>query len=148
MAKIIKTAVINAPVERVFGYIRETTNLPEVWPNLLQVRDVQRLPNGGNRSLCVYRMIGMRFELISEDVEYIPNRRIVSKTGGGIQSVLTWQFEPEDGKTRLSLEAEYTMPTPLLGRLAEGIVARINEKDIGELVNILKIKFDQAPVSR
>ena len=147
MAKI-KTAVINAPVERVFGYIRETTNLPEVWPNLLQVRDVQRLPNGGNRSLCVYRMIGMRFELISEDVEYIPNRRIVSKTGGGIQSVLTWQFEPEDGKTRLSLEAEYTMPTPLLGRLAEGIVARINEKDIGELVNILKIKFDQAPVSR
>ena len=148
MAKIIKTAVINAPVERVFGYICETTNLPEVWPNLLEVKDVQRLPNGGNRSLCVYRMIGMRFELISEDVEYIPNRRIVSKTGGGIQSVLTWQFEPEDGKTRLSLEAEYTMPTPLLGRLAERVIARINEKDIGELVNILKIKFDQAPVSR
>ncbi len=135
-------------MERVFGYIRETTNLPEVWPNLLEVKDVQRLPNGGNRALCVYRMMGMRFEVMSEDVEYIPNRRIVSKTGGGIQGVLTWQFEPEDGKTRLSLEAEYTIPAPLVGRLAERIIARINEKDIGELVNILKIKFDRAPISR
>ena len=47
MAKIEKTITINAPVEKVFGYVSEPTNLPEIWPSLVEVTDVQPLPNGG-----------------------------------------------------------------------------------------------------
>jgi len=44
MAKSEKTITINAPVEKVFSYIEGGTNLPEIWPSLVEVTDVQRLP--------------------------------------------------------------------------------------------------------
>ena len=62
MAKAVKTITINAPVEKVFGYVSEPTNLPEIWPSLVESTDVQPLPNGGHSSRWVYKMAGMRFE--------------------------------------------------------------------------------------
>lgn len=141
MAKVEKTITINAPVEKVFGYIRETANLPEIWPNLKEVKDVRRLPNGGASFRWVYIMAGMRFEGTSQDAEFVPNQRIVSKTKGGIESTLTWTFQPEAGGTKVILEAEYTVPIPLLGKLAGTVIAKLNERDIAVLLNYLKIKM-------
>ena len=83
MVKGETTITINAPVERVFDYVNEPTNLPEIWPSMVEVKDVQRLPNGGNSFGWVYKMAGVRFEGISEDTEYVPNQRVVSKSTGG-----------------------------------------------------------------
>jgi uncharacterized protein YndB with AHSA1/START domain len=47
MAKLEKSITINAPAEKVFGYINVPTNLPEIWPSMVEAKDVQRLPNGG-----------------------------------------------------------------------------------------------------
>jgi uncharacterized protein YndB with AHSA1/START domain len=46
MAKMERTIHINAPVEKVFGYMTEPTNLPEIWPSLVEVKDVKQLPEG------------------------------------------------------------------------------------------------------
>lgn len=62
MAKVKKTISINAPVEKVFGYFEEPTNLPEIWPSMVEVKDVQRLPNGGTSFRFVYKMLGVRLE--------------------------------------------------------------------------------------
>jgi len=47
MIKAVKTTNIKAPVEKVFDYLSEPTNLPEIWPSLVEINDVQRLPSGG-----------------------------------------------------------------------------------------------------
>ena len=133
MAKIKKTISINAPVEKVFGYISEPTNLPEIWPSLVEVKDVRRLPNGGTSNRWVYKMAGIRLKGTSEDAEYVANQRLVSKTKGGAESTQTWMLQPEAGGTKVTFEIQYTVPVPVLGKLAEAIIVKMNEHE-GDLV--------------
>ena len=133
MIKTVKTINIKAPVEKVFDYISEPTNLPEIWPSLVEIKDVQKLPSGGTRNRWVYKMAGILLEGTSEETEYVPNQRIVSKTKGGVESTQTWMFQPEAGGTKVTLEVEYTVPIPVLGKLAEAIIVKMNEHE-GELI--------------
>jgi len=133
MTKTVKTINIKAPVEKVFDYISEPTNLPEIWPSLVEVKDVQKLPSGGTRNRWVYKMAGILLEGTSEETEYVPNQRIVSKTKGGAESTQTWMFQPEAGGTKVTLEVEYTVPIPVLGKLAEAIIVKMNDHE-GELI--------------
>ena len=133
MTKTVKTINIKAPVEKVFDYISEPTNLPEIWPSLVEIKDVQKLPSGGTRNRWVYKMAGILLEGTSEDTECVPNQRLVSKTKGGVESTQTWMFQPEAGGTKVTLEVEYTVPIPVLGKLAEAIIVKMNEHE-GELI--------------
>ena len=142
MAKVEKTITINAPVEKVFGYAEEPTNLPEIWPSLVEAKDVQRLPNGGTSFRWVYKMAGVRFEGTSEDTDYVANQRVVSKTKGGIESTVTWTFQPEAGGTKVTYEAEYTVPIPLLGKLAEAFIVKQNEGEAELILANLKARME------
>ena len=133
MAKVQKTVTINAPVEKVFSYISDPTNLPEIWPSLIEVSDVKFLPSGGHTNRWVYKMVGKRFEGTSETTEQIPNQRIVDETKGGVKSTQTWTFQSEAGGTRVTFTVEYTVPIPVLGKLAEAIIVRINDHE-GDIV--------------
>jgi uncharacterized protein YndB with AHSA1/START domain len=142
MAKVEKTITINAPIEKVFGYVEEPTNLPEIWPSLVEAKDVQRLPNGGTSFRWVYKMAGVRFEGTSEDTDYVANQRVVSKTKGGIESTVTWMFQPEAGGTKVTYEAEYTVPIPLLGKLAEAFIVKQNEREAELILANLKARME------
>jgi len=142
MAKVEKTITINAPIEKVFGYVEEPTNLPEIWPSLVEAKDVQRLPNGGTSFRWVYKMAGVRFEGTSEDTDYVANQRVVSKTKGGIESTVTWTFQPEAGGTKVTYEAEYTVPIPLLGKLAESFIVKQNEGEAELILANLKARME------
>jgi uncharacterized membrane protein len=130
MARVIKSISIEAPVEKVFGYFDDPTNLPEVWPSLLEVSEVKRLPNGGSSFRFVYKMAALRFEGTSEDVDYIPNELTITESKGGIDSTITLTYRPEGEGTRLTFENEYTVPIPVLGRLAEAVILRQNEREV------------------
>ena len=69
----------------------------------------------------------------SEGVESIANQRIVTKTKGGVESTQTWTFQPEGDGTKLTFEVEYTVPVPVLGKLAEAIIVKMNEHE-GEVI--------------
>jgi hypothetical protein len=66
----------------------------------------------------------------------------VSRTKGGIESTIAWEFQPELGQTKLNIRADYVVPIPLVGRLAEAIVARINEQEIEVMLAYLKAKVE------
>jgi len=141
MVKAVKTITIKAPVEKVYDYISEPTNLPEIWPSLVEIKDVQKLPSGGTKERWVYKMAGIRLEGTSES-EDTKNQRIVSKSKGGVESTQTWMFQPEAGGTKVTLEVEYTVPIPVLGKLAEAIIVKMNEHE-GELILAnLKVRME------
>ncbi len=143
MATIKKTITINAPAEKVFAYMTDPTNLPEIWPSLVEVKDVKQLPEGvGSGYRWVYKMAGMRFEGTTEVTEYVPNQRIVVRDKGGIETTRTTTFQPEDGGTRLTAEAEYTIPVPVLGKLAEAFVLKLNEHEAETLLANLKARME------
>lgn len=142
MRKAVKSITIKSPVEKIFDYISEPTNLPEIWPSLMEIKDVQRLPDGNINNRWVYKMAGMRFEGTSEGVEHVANQRIVSKTKGGVESTQTWMFQPEGDETKVTLEIEYTIPIPLLGKLAEAIIVKMNEHEGELLLSNLKARME------
>lgn len=144
MVKTVKSITIKAPVEKVFDYISEPTNLPEIWPSLVEIKDVQKLPSGGTRNRWVYKMAGIRLEGTSEseDAECIPNQRLVSKTKGSVEGTIIWTFQPEAGGTKVTFGGEYTVPIPVLGKLAEAIIVKMNDHE-GELILAnLKVRME------
>ncbi len=110
MAKIEKSIVIDAPVEDVFNYVEEPTNIPEYWPSVVEIKEVEQLPNGGARMTAVYKMAGVRFDVESECTEYVP---------------ATWIYEPHDGGTKVTVENEYTVQLPVLQKLAESFLIKV-----------------------
>ena len=142
MAKLEKSVTISAPVEKVFSYIEGGVNLPEIWPSLIEVKDIKKLPNGGHSDRFVYKMAGIRLEGTSEDIEYVPNQRIVTKTKGGADSIQTWVFQPEASGTKVTFIAEYTVPIPVLGKLAEAVIIKMNDHEGDIILANLKARIE------
>lgn len=143
MAKIKKTITINAPVEKVFDYASEPTNLPEFWPSMVETKDIKKVHGSvGDTFSWVYKMAGMRFEGTSEVVESIANERRVTKSSGSIPNMFTWTYQPEQAGTKLTLEIEYTVPVPLLGKLAEAFIVKMNEREADALLANLKARME------
>ena len=142
MVKVNKSIIINAPIEKIFKYITEQTNLPEIWPSLVENNVVERLPNGGTKSKFVYKMAGMRFEGISEDTEFIPNQRVVSKTAEGVESEIIWEFQSEGEATKVTFKGEYIVPIPLIGKLAEAFIVKQNDNEAEVILANLKARME------
>jgi uncharacterized protein YndB with AHSA1/START domain len=135
---IERTITVDAPVERVWEYVDDPAHLPEIWPSMVEVKDVETLPEGGHRYHWLYKMAGMRFEGESETVEIQPQKHIVQRNEGEIPSTFEWTFTPEGGATRIELETEYEIPQKLLGKLAEPFVRKLNEREADTFLANLK----------
>lgn len=142
MIKLAKRITLAAPPEKAFDVIDDTASLPELWRNLSNIRNLKRLPNGGHSFQFDYTMAGIRVKGSSVDMEHHRPNRIVTMTTGSLTSRLTWAFQPRAGgtETDLRLEVEYEVPMPLIGKLAEIVVAKINETDLVYMLNYLKLK--------
>ena len=143
MPKDETTITINAPVEKVFSYLQDNpTNLLEIWPSMVEIKDVQQLPKGGTSFRWAYRMAGIRFKGTSEDIEYIANQRVVTKTKGGIDATYTWTFQPKDGGTEMTVEIDWTVPVPVLGKLAEALIVKQQEREFALVLANLKDRME------
>ncbi|MBN1583295.1 MAG: SRPBCC family protein [Anaerolineae bacterium] len=142
MPKVKNSIVIDAPVDKVFGYIADVTKRPEFWPSLVQVSDVERLPNGGSKLKWVYKMAGVRFEGTGEMVEYVPNQRIVDVNEGGVPSTMIWTVEAVDGGTKLTVDAEYTVKIPVLRKLAEAFLIKVNDNEMKVTLSNIKARME------
>jgi uncharacterized membrane protein len=143
MLKLERSVTIASPIETVFDYVSDPRNLPEIWPSLIEVKDVRPLTNGGKHFAFTYKMAGFRFEGISEDTEYVRPDHLFVKTTGGVESAFQWKFAPLGKETRVTLTVTYTIPGAILGKLAEPFIARQNERENELLLENLKLRLEQ-----
>jgi uncharacterized membrane protein len=130
MAKVQSSITINAPVEKVFAYIADPMSQLECIPSITEIKDVTLTEQGvGSHYRWAYKLAGLRFEGEDTTIEYIPNQRIVTQSKGGIVSTWTWTFEPHNGGTKLNVVVEYTIPVPVLGKMAEALVLKQTERE-------------------
>src|SRR4029079_9259713 len=62
MHKIQRTIEIKAPVQRVYDFLNQPTNLPSIWPNMVSVSNIVAKPGGAHDFDWVYKMIGVPFK--------------------------------------------------------------------------------------
>jgi carbon monoxide dehydrogenase subunit G len=87
-------------------------------------------------------MAGMRFEGDSEDTEFVANQRVVSHNTGGIEATVAWNLQPHNGDTEVTFDADYHVPVPLLGKLAEALVVKMNEHEAETILANLKDRME------
>lgn len=129
MIRIEKSIVIDAPVEQVFAYLVDPAHLPEYLPGTDVVKDIRRLPDGRSTCTIVSKFLGLHVEFKDEQIDVIPNERIVERShGGGMEWTATTHFERlEGGKTRTSELDEATIHGGPLGKLGQTFFARYLE---------------------
>ena len=141
MAKVERGIFIKAPVEKVFSYITDPKNELEWLPSITDVRDVTGL-GVGQRWGWSYKMLGLSLKGKTEVTEFASNTRYVYKSSGGITSTWTYSFKPEAGGTQLNLAVEYTIPIPVLGKVAERLALAQNEREADLAVANIKARLE------
>jgi carbon monoxide dehydrogenase subunit G len=141
MASITKSVFIAAPVEKVFAFMDEPMNTVGMMVGMIDVRNIKD-KNGSKSFDWTYKMGGMKFDGSSETIERIPNQKLTMAGKGGIESTFVWTFAPENGGTRATVHIDYKVPIPVLGKLAEGVITRQNEKDTETMMTNLKAKVE------
>jgi uncharacterized membrane protein len=147
MVKVQKNILIHAHVEKVFAFMNDPRNLPEIWPSMVEVMNPVLNSIGGYNFEWVYKMAGLHFNGASKTTEFILNKRIITESTKGIESRFVWDYKAEGSYTKLSVELEYKIPIPLIGKLAETVIVKQNEHEADTLLKNLKDRMEiEAPV--
>ena len=142
MTTIEKSIVIDAPVKDVFAYIEEPVNLLEIWPSMVEIKDVKTLPAGGHQFHWVYKMAGRRLEGDLDTVEFDRDKHFVSKTTGEIAATFDYTFVPDNGRTKVEVKTEYEIPQTLLAKLTEPFLRKLNERESETFLENLKDRLE------
>jgi ribosome-associated toxin RatA of RatAB toxin-antitoxin module len=67
---------------------------------------------------------------------------MVTRSKGSINSLWTWNFEPQNNGTKIELVIDYTIPMPVLGKIAEAIVLKQNIREADLALANIKAKME------
>ncbi len=139
MAVIERTFSVEAPQERAFAFLADHANDAQWLPGLADPRNF--IGAGTDyRWEVTYKMAGMSFNVAGQVVEHTPPSRHVVETRSGMVSTWDWTLEPEGNGTRITLRMEYTIPVVAVGKIAEKILLKQNEKAADEgVANLQRI---------
>jgi len=144
---IVRDIRVDTPVERVFDFLLDPNNLPEIWPNIIEVKNVKKSKDTeGFNFNWTYKMSGLPFEGKCETIEYTRYERLVVKSNKALDSTITWRFQPSGRETHVTLRFEYQIPSSLLKRMKEEIVIQENEHEVDALLQNLKSRLELQPV--
>jgi hypothetical protein len=108
MSRIEKRVIVNGSLERLFTYVPEAAPTPEIWPGLLEVGEVQRLPLGGIMARWIYKMTGALFEDWDERCEPLVDRDGSLARLGNVECAMKWSFQMNTHHPSLTLGGDYT----------------------------------------
>jgi len=142
MVTVSDSIWVDAPVERVFEYLDDPHNHVEVTPSLAEVRNVERLDNGGKRVDHTYKMGGVSVEGELVEREREVGELLHFELSGGLTGEITIETELANGGTKLTYSAEYELPGRVLSRAAEPFVRRYNERELRSTLENTKARLE------
>lgn len=142
MAVIQREITINTPVESAFEFVAETPNLVEVWPSLIHIGEWSRDEKGFGSFTYTYQMAGFKYSGTNRDVEFIPNRKIMTKSEGGMAATITWEFESHPDGVHITFTGDYDVNIPLVGNVIADRIAALNAVEIEVLLQNMKDKLE------
>jgi hypothetical protein len=137
MASWTNSVAIAAPADRVFAYVDDPMNLPIWLPTMVEVRDVIGT-GAGQQFEWTSRMAGSLLRGQSTVIEHVPNVHGLHQSIGMVNSTFGYTVEPHEDGASLTVEIQYLVPVPVLGRLAERVLLRRNAREFE--VGIVTIK--------
>ena len=141
MIKHEVTIHLNKPVERVFAFLTDTSQLSTWQSNLIKSEQLTEGPlRKGSRFREIRRINNKETEIQGEITALEPNKRLETKTVTKPEAMVSYLLDPEQGGTRLSYKFVLITSGPM--RLIEPIMAssikKGSEADFETLKQILE----------
>jgi hypothetical protein len=112
MSRIEKRVVVDCSIERLFTYVPEADRSPELWPGLLEVGEVQRLPLGGVMARWIYKLTGALYEDLDGRCEPLVDRDGSCARLGNVACAIKWSFQANIHTPAITLSGDYTYWSP------------------------------------
>ena len=141
VSSVKRSIHIEAPVEKVFDFVKDPRNVPEGVTMPYEVKDVRLTDEGvGTYYGWAVKTPGRRFEGFDVYTEFIPNQRITDKSSWSVAGDWTYSFEPEGSGMKLTAESHSRSfwRVPLLRELVESVKSRASER----LLSALKAQME------
>ena len=122
MRTLTDSVLINADKGPVFAHVTDPARMAEWLPSMMEVEHVVGTGEGQQYE-WTYKLAGILFHGETVVVEQVPNELSVYQSIGAVNSTWTLRIEPEGDATRFTLEIVYEVPLPVLGKLAERVIA-------------------------
>lgn len=87
-------------------------------------------------------MVGMCLKGSNEVVKVVPDEHTVSISTGGIESPSIWEYQAVEDGMIFTDNTEYRLPIPLLVKLAESFITKVNENESEVFLANLKAKME------
>lgn len=141
MAQVKRSIRVDAPVEKVYDYLVDYKNQPDWIPSSVEVWDASE-PGVGQTFKWKYKMAGLLIEGESTVTELVHNKRMRFQTKGAVASEWLLLVEAKNGGAEVELNIEYTIPVPVLGKVAEKIVLKRNEREADLAMENIKVTLE------
>ena len=127
---------ISRPVDEVFAYVDDPTNLPE-WNSIVEEATPSETPvRVGTKITQRGKFLGRKIDSVQVVTEHVLNQRIVVKTDKPFPLTITNRFEAAGGGTKLTTIGEAEIGG--FFKVGEPIVARIAKKQIQAALDTMK----------
>ena len=133
------TIHLNRPVEQVFAFLMDTTQLTTWQTNLIKIDKITEGPlRMGSRFQEVRRLGRKESRIQGEITAFEPNKRFETKTSTKPQVTVSYLLEPEEGGTRV--KHKFVMLTSGFMRLLEPMIAKsIREENDMDFENLKRV---------
>ena len=141
MASVSKSVVINAAREAVFSFVADHPERATTFiPGLNRIENVAPADAGpGQTWTYEFNWFGLVISGQTRCTRLERPRLYEFETVTGNHSTWEYRFEPEDGRTRVTLRVDYDVPQNQLARFAaEGQLQAMNEQRAVETLANLK----------
>ncbi|EMA69683.1 blp-like protein [Halorubrum aidingense JCM 13560] len=135
------TVQIDADADAVFEFLDDPHNHAAVTPGLTDVRDVERLPNGGKRLSYTYRMAGAGIDGELVQTVHEPNERMRFELRGRLSGTIELSVTPANGGAELTYAAEYDLSESALTAIGAPVIRRFNERQLRRTLDNVAAQF-------
>lgn len=131
---LTKSIVVDAPVERVFDYLKDPA---QSWGDMVtKVHNIKATPEGvGTTFEWESKMFGFHVSGINEVTEFVPNQRLVITASKGF--VFSFTLEPAGTGTKLTF-TEADVPANWAEAAFDAVAMKLTERDIDTFLASVK----------
>ena len=133
--KTIKEMHVEVAPEQLMSHFLDWSTTP---PDLTMEPVYESPDVVGNSYEWTFRMLGVPFKGVTVYTDYVPAKRIAFRNFGALTGTATWAIEPEDGGSKLTIQADTGFAIPLIGRLLDPLMKQQWEKNVESAVRELE----------
>lgn len=129
---------IDAPPERVFEFVNTAENALEYISGLVDIDNVEDLPNGGYECDYRYKLAGIKLDGTIAVIECETHDRLDFELTGPMSGTEKYTFMPEDGGTRLASTLDVTLTGTVLDKVLEPVARKYLKRDHDSSLSMIK----------